>query len=173
MYNFSILMFIIVYQFFNILYLIVNYPYTDIVVTKAVTTIEKSGCLSHFSAFLTFSTNQGVRGSSTFQRTIKANTHLGVGFFVCYDEGREPERVLPEKQSAHTAAAWAQPCLLVVFPSSASLYPPPAAVSSLTLPAHHKNRHPKDVGFLFLYPSNIAKSPEIADFRAFAGVSSY
>jgi len=98
-------------------------------------------------------------------------------FFVLYthiSDGLEPERVLPEKQSAHTAAAWAQPCLLVVFPSSASLYPPPAAVSSLTLPAHHKNRHPKDVGFLFFIPffaqkqrKITSKSPEMYNFRAF------
>jgi hypothetical protein len=59
-------------------------------------------------------------------------------FYFCNKNGLEPVRVLPEKQSAHTAAAWAQPCLLVVFPSSASLHPPPAAVSSLTLPAHHR-----------------------------------
>jgi len=71
-------------------------------VTKAVTTNRKSGLNSNFSAFLTFSTNQGVRGSSPFQRTIKANTHLGVGFFVCCDEGREPERVAACKKQCGT-----------------------------------------------------------------------
>ena len=70
------------------------------VMTKVVTTTEKSGCFSHFSAFLTFSTNQGVRGSSPFQRTIRTDI---------------------QKMSV----------------------------------------------FCFLYPPNIAKSPEIADFRAF------
>jgi len=61
---------------------------------------RKSGCLSHFSAFLTYPMNQGVSGSSPFQRTIRTDI---------------------QKMSV----------------------------------------------FCFLYPSNIAKSPEIADFRAF------
>ena len=34
----------------------------------------------------------------------------------------------PEKQSSHTSTGWSPSCLLVVFPSSASLHPPLAAL---------------------------------------------
>ncbi|MBQ5324882.1 MAG: hypothetical protein J6J58_05490, partial [Oscillospiraceae bacterium] len=43
-----------------------------------------------------------AKTASPFQRTIKANTHLGVGFFVCCDEGREPERVAACKKQCGT-----------------------------------------------------------------------
>jgi len=93
--------------------------------------------------------------ASPFQRTIKANTHLGVGFFVCYDEGREPERVAACKKQCGT-----------LFLAARALRPKQgqavcaAGKDGESLPAHHKNRHPKDVGFLFLYRflSKIAKN---------------
>jgi len=70
---------------------------------------------------------------------------LGVGFFVCYDEGREPERVAACKKQCGT-----------LFLAARALRPKQgqavfaAGKDGESLPAHHKNRHPKDVGSLFL-----------------------
>ena len=138
--------------------------------TKVVTTITKSGCLSHFSAFLTFSTNQGVGGSSPFQRTIKANTHLGVGFFVCYDQGREPERVAACKKQCGTLFLAARALRSKQGQSVCKAKPQQTAspfqrtirtdIQKMSVLCFYAVFCPKTA-------KNNIKSPEITDFRAF------
>ena len=50
----------------------------------------------------------------------------------CECSGAIPPPYGPEKLSSHTTTGWSPSCLLVTFPSYASLYPPLAAVSSVT-----------------------------------------
>ena len=52
--------------------------------------------------------------------------------FLCFFNCKDSSGKCPEKLSSRTATGWSPSCPLVTFPSSAFLYPPPAAVGSVT-----------------------------------------
>jgi len=62
---------------------------------------RKSGCLSHFSAFLTYPMNQGVSGSSPFQRTKKP-TSKRCRFFVFMPFFAQKQRKITSKALKYT-----------------------------------------------------------------------